>query len=222
MSYISDFEELNGGYVAFGGNPNGGKNSKKGKIRTGLDEFAIKHVVENCDAKTSETKLKDVRKNNDALMIEEWVLDDEEKEVNQPKIDQKIVKPSIPKIDFVKPKQPEKKARKTVKHVEKARQNTHRPRGNQGNWNNMMSQKLGSNFEIMKKLMKDMLPLEVTPKERKSQEKIYLHRNDFFLKQRISSLIVKSMSSSIPPTAGITIFITSELTSLESGGDAST
>nr|GFC74769.1 hypothetical protein [Tanacetum cinerariifolium] len=25
MSYLSDFEELNGGYVAFGGNPKGGK-----------------------------------------------------------------------------------------------------------------------------------------------------------------------------------------------------
>nr|GEX52039.1 retrovirus-related Pol polyprotein from transposon TNT 1-94 [Tanacetum cinerariifolium] len=29
MSYISDFEELNGGYVAFGGNPKGGKISRK-------------------------------------------------------------------------------------------------------------------------------------------------------------------------------------------------
>nr|GEW41850.1 putative ribonuclease H-like domain-containing protein [Tanacetum cinerariifolium] len=31
MSYISDFEELNGGYVAFGGNPKGGKISGKEK-----------------------------------------------------------------------------------------------------------------------------------------------------------------------------------------------
>nr|GEY60870.1 ribonuclease H-like domain-containing protein [Tanacetum cinerariifolium] len=34
MSYLSDFEELNGGYIAFGGNPKGGKISGKGKIRT--------------------------------------------------------------------------------------------------------------------------------------------------------------------------------------------
>nr|GEV14379.1 zinc finger, CCHC-type [Tanacetum cinerariifolium] len=34
MSYLSDFEELNGGYVAFGGNPKGGKISGKGKIIT--------------------------------------------------------------------------------------------------------------------------------------------------------------------------------------------
>nr|GEX44389.1 putative ribonuclease H-like domain-containing protein [Tanacetum cinerariifolium] len=35
MSYLSDFEELNGGYVAFGGNPKGGKITGKGKIKTG-------------------------------------------------------------------------------------------------------------------------------------------------------------------------------------------
>nr|GFA87985.1 ribonuclease H-like domain-containing protein [Tanacetum cinerariifolium] len=33
MSYLSDFEELNGGYVAFGGNPKGDKVFGKGKIR---------------------------------------------------------------------------------------------------------------------------------------------------------------------------------------------
>nr|GEU68977.1 putative ribonuclease H-like domain-containing protein [Tanacetum cinerariifolium] len=35
MSYLSVFEELNGGYVAFRGNPKGGKISGKGKIKTG-------------------------------------------------------------------------------------------------------------------------------------------------------------------------------------------
>nr|GEX38668.1 hypothetical protein [Tanacetum cinerariifolium] len=39
MSYLSNFEELNGGYVAFGGNPKGGKISGKGKIRTGKLDF---------------------------------------------------------------------------------------------------------------------------------------------------------------------------------------
>nr|GEV58915.1 putative ribonuclease H-like domain-containing protein [Tanacetum cinerariifolium] len=39
MSYLFDFEELNGGYVSFGGNPKGGKISRKGKIRTGKLEF---------------------------------------------------------------------------------------------------------------------------------------------------------------------------------------
>nr|GEX29453.1 transposase (putative), gypsy type [Tanacetum cinerariifolium] len=39
MFYLSDFEELNGGYVTFGGNPKGGKISGKGKIRTGKLDF---------------------------------------------------------------------------------------------------------------------------------------------------------------------------------------
>nr|GEU49446.1 putative ribonuclease H-like domain-containing protein [Tanacetum cinerariifolium] len=39
MSYLSDFEELNGGYVAFGGNLKGGKISGKGKIKTGKLDF---------------------------------------------------------------------------------------------------------------------------------------------------------------------------------------
>nr|GFA36577.1 ribonuclease H-like domain-containing protein [Tanacetum cinerariifolium] len=37
MSYLSDFKELNRGYVAFGGNPKGGKITGKGKIKT--DKF---------------------------------------------------------------------------------------------------------------------------------------------------------------------------------------
>nr|GEW77132.1 putative ribonuclease H-like domain-containing protein [Tanacetum cinerariifolium] len=39
MSYLSDFEELNGGYVSFGGNPKGGKISGKGKIKTSKLDF---------------------------------------------------------------------------------------------------------------------------------------------------------------------------------------
>nr|GEY96140.1 ribonuclease H-like domain-containing protein [Tanacetum cinerariifolium] len=39
MSCLSDFKELNGGYVAFGGNPKGGKILKKEKIRTGKLDF---------------------------------------------------------------------------------------------------------------------------------------------------------------------------------------
>nr|GEW88620.1 ribonuclease H-like domain-containing protein [Tanacetum cinerariifolium] len=39
MSYLFDFEELNGGYVAFGGNPNGGKIFGKCKIRTKKLDF---------------------------------------------------------------------------------------------------------------------------------------------------------------------------------------
>nr|GEW68613.1 hypothetical protein [Tanacetum cinerariifolium] len=39
MSYLSDFEEINVGYVAFGGNLKGGKISRQGKIRTKKLDF---------------------------------------------------------------------------------------------------------------------------------------------------------------------------------------
>nr|GFC27349.1 hypothetical protein [Tanacetum cinerariifolium] len=68
--------------------------------------------------------------------------DDEDEEVTQPKIQKNTIKPSIAKIEFVKTKQLEKKARKTIKQVENPRQNTHKPIGNQRNWNNVMSQRL--------------------------------------------------------------------------------
>nr|GEY53279.1 ribonuclease H-like domain-containing protein [Tanacetum cinerariifolium] len=45
MSYLSDFEELNGGYVAFGGNPKGGKITGKGKIKTGTFDFEDVYFV---------------------------------------------------------------------------------------------------------------------------------------------------------------------------------
>nr|GEZ63505.1 ribonuclease H-like domain-containing protein [Tanacetum cinerariifolium] len=64
MSYLSDFEELNGGYVAFGGNPKGGKITSKGKIKSEkLDfddvyfvkelKFNLFSVSQMCDKKNS-------------------------------------------------------------------------------------------------------------------------------------------------------------------------
>nr|GEW78557.1 hypothetical protein [Tanacetum cinerariifolium] len=97
---------------------------------TGLDEFAVKLVVEN---KSSDEETKVVRKNTDALIIEEWASNDEEENVTQPKIEKKTDRPIIVKKEFVKPSQQEKPARKTVKKVEHNRRNTHRPRGNQRN-----------------------------------------------------------------------------------------
>nr|GEZ35110.1 ribonuclease H-like domain-containing protein [Tanacetum cinerariifolium] len=82
---------------------------------TSLDEFANKLAVENFKVKSSEEEIKVVRKNNDAPIIEEWVSDDEEESVSQLKIEKKIVKPNIVKKEFVKSKQQEKTARKTIK-----------------------------------------------------------------------------------------------------------
>ncbi|GKA17032.1 putative ribonuclease H-like domain-containing protein [Tanacetum coccineum] len=39
MSYLTDFEEIDGGYIAFGGNPKGGKITGKCTIKTGNLEF---------------------------------------------------------------------------------------------------------------------------------------------------------------------------------------
>ncbi|GKA17621.1 hypothetical protein Tco_0697458, partial [Tanacetum coccineum] len=67
---------------------------------TGLDEFVNKPVVENRKSKEEVSKI--VRKNDDALIIEEWVSDSEEENVSQLKTEKKIFKPSIAKIEFVK------------------------------------------------------------------------------------------------------------------------
>nr|GEU77558.1 copia protein [Tanacetum cinerariifolium] len=64
ISYLSDFEEFNEGYVAFGVNPNGGKISGNGKIKTcKLDfddvyfvkelKFNILSVLQICDKKNN-------------------------------------------------------------------------------------------------------------------------------------------------------------------------
>ncbi|GJR44357.1 putative ribonuclease H-like domain-containing protein [Tanacetum coccineum] len=87
---------------------------------------------------SSSSDSEEVRKCNDAPIIKDWVSDSEEENTSQPKYEKKIVRASIVKKEFVKSRQQEKTARKTVKQVENHRQDTHSPRGNQRNWNNMM------------------------------------------------------------------------------------
>nr|GFA04471.1 ribonuclease H-like domain-containing protein [Tanacetum cinerariifolium] len=64
MSYVFEFEDLNGGYVTFGSIPKGGKISRKGKIKTDkIDfddvyfvkelKFNLFRVSQMCDKKTS-------------------------------------------------------------------------------------------------------------------------------------------------------------------------
>ncbi|GJT21651.1 putative ribonuclease H-like domain-containing protein [Tanacetum coccineum] len=64
MSYLTDYEEIDGGYVAFGGNPKGGKITRKCTIKTGnLDfknvyfvrelKFNLFSVSQMCDKKNS-------------------------------------------------------------------------------------------------------------------------------------------------------------------------
>ncbi|GJR20441.1 ribonuclease H-like domain-containing protein [Tanacetum coccineum] len=69
-------------------------------------------------------------------VIEDWNSDDDSEVEFIP--NDKNVRPSIEKIKFVK------SARETVEKVEAPKRNKHYPRGNQRNWNNLMSQILGS------------------------------------------------------------------------------
>ncbi|GJZ36634.1 retrovirus-related pol polyprotein from transposon TNT 1-94 [Tanacetum coccineum] len=58
-------------------------------------DFSNKPVVENCKAMSSEEKPKEVRKNDDAPIIEEWVSDSEEENVSQTKTEKKTLRPII-------------------------------------------------------------------------------------------------------------------------------
>ncbi|GJX84337.1 hypothetical protein Tco_0335111 [Tanacetum coccineum] len=85
---------------------------------------------------------KTVRKNSfRPPVIEDWNSDDESEVEIIPK--DKTVSSSTEKIKFVK------SARETVEKVETSKQNKHYPRGNQRNWNNLMSQRLGSDFKMI-------------------------------------------------------------------------
>ncbi|GKA99715.1 putative ribonuclease H-like domain-containing protein, partial [Tanacetum coccineum] len=89
---------------------------------------------------------KAVRKNSfRPPVIKDWNSDDESEVEIIPNVKDKTIRPSTEKIIFVK------SARETVEKVETPKQNKHYPRGNQRNWNNLMSQKLGSDFKMINK-----------------------------------------------------------------------
>ncbi|GJW32510.1 ribonuclease H-like domain-containing protein [Tanacetum coccineum] len=109
--------------------------------------------VASSEVKTVESKLEiankgvvetnTVKKNSfGPPIIEDWNSDNESEVEFTPN---KTVRPSIEKIKFVK------SARETVEKIETPKQNKHYPRGNQRNWNNLMSQRLGSDFKMINK-----------------------------------------------------------------------
>ncbi|GJU30543.1 ribonuclease H-like domain-containing protein [Tanacetum coccineum] len=91
-------------------------------------------AVMTSKVETSKAKPVSVRKDNGAPIIEDWESDSDEEDKSKSK--------------FVRPKT----ARKPVKQV---RQDTNSPsnkaRGNQRNWNNMVSQRLGSDYKMLNK-----------------------------------------------------------------------
>ncbi|GJU65630.1 hypothetical protein Tco_1247465 [Tanacetum coccineum] len=79
-------------------------------------------------------------------IIEEWESDSEDDEIMvKPKEVTKTVKPSFEKIESVNARN------ETVRQAENPRKNNKSPRGNKRNWNGMMTQKLGENFEFNNK-----------------------------------------------------------------------
>ncbi|GJV96258.1 putative ribonuclease H-like domain-containing protein [Tanacetum coccineum] len=103
------------------------------------------------EAKTSVSKPKSVGE----PLIEDWISDSEDE--NEIEFKSKQRKPSFAKTEFVISNKHVKTPRESVKKVENkkqakySRKNSQIPRGNQRNWNNLVTQKLGSNFEFKNK-----------------------------------------------------------------------
>ncbi|GJY24358.1 ribonuclease H-like domain-containing protein [Tanacetum coccineum] len=112
-----------------------------------VNESASESVVEKPTVETNEPKT--ARKEDGALIIEDWVSRSEEEDVPKIKTAEMFNKPSFAKINFVKSTKQVKSPRNTS--VNKNRQNTPSPRGNKRNWNQHMSQKLENDFEMFNK-----------------------------------------------------------------------
>ncbi|GJU93306.1 hypothetical protein Tco_1318062 [Tanacetum coccineum] len=97
----------------------------------------------------SEVEPKKVRKNDGALIIKDWVSDDEEQDESKPKSEKKSVIPTAAKKEFAKPENHEKPFKKSVRYAEMYRSQS--PRGNQRNWNGQKSNQLGKDFVMYNK-----------------------------------------------------------------------
>ncbi|GJV02019.1 ribonuclease H-like domain-containing protein [Tanacetum coccineum] len=123
---------------------NSKKNSNKSLVKEQVSQVKSS-FVEGCGSNTSksvsEVEPKEVRKNNDAPIIEDWVSDDEKQDESKIKPEKKTVIPTAAKI--------EKLVKKSVRYAEMYRSQS--PRGNQRNWNGQKSNQLGSEFVMYNK-----------------------------------------------------------------------
>nr|GEU47774.1 hypothetical protein [Tanacetum cinerariifolium] len=142
--------------------------------------MTVKTVDANHNGMFSKEEPKPIKNNNfSPPIIEDWVSKSEEED--EPKF-QKQVHPSFPKIKFVKAKDQNQSFRKPVKQVEQAKSNTHRPRGNQRNWNNLMNQILEI---LMRSVLKGLTPhLKIGTSSRRSLGKDDASKQGRNLKQR--------------------------------------
>ncbi|GJQ97845.1 putative ribonuclease H-like domain-containing protein [Tanacetum coccineum] len=114
---------------------NSKENSDKSLVKE-LESRVKSSFVKGCECnngkRVSEVEPKKVRENNDALIIEDWVSEDEEQDESITKTKKNTVTPTAAKI--------EKPARRSVRYAEMYR--SQRPRGNQRNWNGQKSNQL--------------------------------------------------------------------------------
>ncbi|GKE23174.1 hypothetical protein Tco_1434686 [Tanacetum coccineum] len=100
----------------------------KESVKTSVGESVTSiHNAATSEAKTSVSKPKSVGE----PLIEDWTFDSEDENETE-------FKESVKKIE-------------NKKQAKYPRKNSQSPRGNQRNWNNLMTQKLGSNFEFKNK-----------------------------------------------------------------------
>ncbi|GKC80617.1 ribonuclease H-like domain-containing protein [Tanacetum coccineum] len=81
MSYLTDYEEIDGGYVAFGGNPKGGKITGKGTIKTGNLDFenvfseSTPNVVGTKSSDNAGQARKETKPIKDYILLPLWTVD---------------------------------------------------------------------------------------------------------------------------------------------------
>ena len=135
-----------------------------GKELSFISELEIGKPVGESSTSVLETPKVEARKFPEAPTIEDWYSDsDSDSEVEQvkPKLTVKKeeiptqVKPKVEQVKFVKPVLGNNFSRKMAEYNEVPREHMERfsnkPRGNQRNFNNLVSHRLGSQFQLQKK-----------------------------------------------------------------------
>ncbi|GJX52409.1 hypothetical protein Tco_0280778 [Tanacetum coccineum] len=98
-----------------------------------------------CDKESDNSK-----ENSDESLVEEQVSQDKSSFVeSSPNVDKETVFPVNKKVEFTKPKNHEKRVKKSIRYAEMYRSQS--PRGNQTNWNGQKSNQLRKDFVMYKK-----------------------------------------------------------------------
>lgn len=133
-----------------------------GKELSFISELEIGKSVGECSTSVLETPKVEARKFPEAPTIDDWNSDSDSDE-EQVKPEQSVkkeeiptqVKPKVEQVNFVKPVLGNKLSRRMVEYKEVPRKQMrcfdNKPRGNQRNFNNLVSQRLGNQFELQKK-----------------------------------------------------------------------